>query len=84
MKNNKQELINHRVLAIAHYIIYNKATVKSTAKVFAISLDTINKDINKRLKLLDEGLYERLKCTLRENKRDLFIKNIGGKSNEKI
>ena len=75
MKNNKQELIKHRAQAIAHYIIYNKSTMKSAASVFAVSRDTVSDDINKRLESIDSDLYIKVKKVIKENKTKSLSKN---------
>jgi putative DeoR family transcriptional regulator (stage III sporulation protein D) len=46
-----------RTLDIARYIIENNATIRQTAKHFGISKSTVHRDINERLKILNENIY---------------------------
>ena len=39
-----KDYIEERVLEVAQYIIYSRATIRKTAKVFGVSKSTIHKD----------------------------------------
>ena len=70
----KKELIKHRAQAIAHYIIYNQSTIRSAAKIFAVSVDTVSDDINKRLELINKPLYAEVRKVIDNNKRNSLCK----------
>lgn len=69
MKQERKNLITHRSQAVAHYIIYNKCTMKSAAKVFAVSIDTVSDDINKRLNVINPKLYSEVRKVIDNNKK---------------
>lgn len=66
--------IEERTIEIAHYIIENKATVRSAAKKFGISKSTVHKDITDRLKKLNQALSKEVKVILEENKAERHIR----------
>lgn len=63
-----KDYINERVVALAEYIIENKATVRCAAKEFGISKSTVHKDVTDRLYYINKGLFEQVKPILAENK----------------
>ena len=69
-----KDYIEQRVLELAHYIIENKSTVRSTAKMFKISKSTVHKDISERLKGLNPALYAKVREVLDENKAERHIR----------
>lgn len=69
-----KDYIEQRVLELAHYIIENKSTVRSTAKTFKISKSTVHKDISERLKGLNPALYANVREVLDENKAERHIR----------
>lgn len=58
----------------AEYIIGERATVRSTAKVFGVSKSTIHHDLTTRLGFLDEDLYEKVKKRLNVNLSERHIR----------
>ena len=44
---NMKDYIEERAVALANYIIENKATVRNTAKKFNISKSTVHMDVTK-------------------------------------
>ncbi len=64
MKGNMEE----RAVALAQYMIENKATVRAAATRFGVSKSTVHKDISERLAVLHPALYQGVKTVLEENK----------------
>lgn len=69
-----KDYIERRVIELAHYIIDNKATVRSTAKKFGISKSTVHKDISERLIRLNPALASEVREVLDENKAERHIR----------
>ena len=67
-------LPEERAVLLAQYIIENNATVRQTAKKFAISKSTVHKDVSERLRTINEGLYESVKQVLLQNKSERHIR----------
>lgn len=67
--NNKKEMLELRAKCVAEYFLMNKTTMSKTAKAFGVSADTIGKDLNVRLKMIDEDLYKKVKEQIENNKR---------------
>ena len=53
--------VEDRVLKEAEYIIENRATVRSTAKVFGVGKSTVHSDMKKKLQFMDEEYYQKVK-----------------------
>ena len=70
MKGN----IEDRAIALAQYIIENKATVRAAARKFGISKSTVHKDISERLPLFNRPLYLQAKEVLDVNKAQRHIR----------
>jgi putative DeoR family transcriptional regulator (stage III sporulation protein D) len=66
--------IEERTVALAEYIIENKATVRETAKKFGISKSTVHKDVTERLLKINPQLAENAKIILEENKAERHIR----------
>ncbi|NLY42863.1 MAG: sporulation transcriptional regulator SpoIIID [Clostridiaceae bacterium] len=66
--------IEERTVALAEYIIKNKATVRETAKKFGISKSTVHKDVTERLLKINPQLAESAKLILEENKAERHIR----------
>ncbi len=64
MKGNMEE----RAVALAQYMIENKATVRAAAARFGVSKSTVHKDISERLSVAHPALYQAVKAVLEENK----------------
>ena len=70
----KNDLIENRVLLLAHYIIDSKDTVRGAAKKFGVSKSTVHKDVSERLKEVSPSLYEEVRKVLDENKAERHIR----------
>ena len=70
MKGN----IEDRACQLAHYIIENKATVRTAAEVFGVSKSTVHKDLIDRLPSFHRPLYLQVKQVLDENKAERHIR----------
>ena len=66
--------VDARVIKEAEYIIKERATVRSTAKVFGVSKSTVHHDLTTRLEFLDEVLYEKVKKHLNVNLSERHIR----------
>ena len=53
--------VDDRVLKEAEYIIENKATVRAAAKAFGVGKSTVHADMTKKLMLIDEDYYQKVK-----------------------
>ena len=67
-------LPEERVIAFANYIIEQNATVRQTAKKFNLSKSTVHKDVSERLRTINEGLYDKVKQVLEQNKSERHIR----------
>lgn len=66
--------IKERTLQVAGYISDTQETIRHTAKVFNLSKSTIHNDLSKRLAVVDEELYERVKKILEKNFEEKHIR----------
>ena len=73
-----KDYIEERVLEVAQYIIYSRATMRKTAKVFGVSKSTIHKDMTERLPKINPDIAEEAKSILDLNKAERHIR--GGKA----
>ena len=73
-----KDYIEERVLEVAQYIIYSRATIRKTAKVFGVSKSTIHKDMTERLPKVNPDIAEEAKSILDLNKAERHIR--GGKA----
>ena len=73
-----KDYIEERVLEVAQYIIYSRATIRKTAKVFGVSKSTIHKDMTERLPKINPCIAEEAKSILDLNKAERHIR--GGKA----
>lgn len=60
--------MEERAVALAQYMIENKATVRAAATRFGVSKSTVHKDISERLAVFQPALYQAVKAVLEENK----------------
>ena len=67
-----------RAVALAHYIIENKATVRAAAKEFGVSKSTCHKDVTDRLLKVNKALYEEVRPNLEQNLQERHIR--GGRA----
>lgn len=73
-----KDYIEERVLEVAQYIIYSRATIRKTAKVFGVSKSTIHKDMTERLPKINPDIAEEAKSILDLNKAERHTR--GGKA----
>lgn len=66
--------VEDRSVLIGKYILDNKSTVRSCAKVFGISKSTVHKDVTDRLKKTNPQLYKAVKEILDINKKERHIR----------
>lgn len=62
----REDLIE-RCKVLGAYISENKATIRQAARRFSYSKSTVHIDVSKRLKEVDENLFERVKKVLENN-----------------
>ncbi len=68
------ETMEERACRLAEYIIENKATVRSAAKVFGVSKSTVHKDIVERLPQYNITLANAAKKVLEFNKAQRHLR----------
>ncbi len=66
--------MEERAVALAQYIIENRATVRSAAARFGVSKSTVHKDLSERLAAFNRPLYLQAKAVLEENKAQRHIR----------
>lgn len=66
--------VSDRILKEAEYIVLKNATVRETAKVFGVGKSTVHSDMTKKLKLIDEDYYQRVKEVLFVNLSERHIR----------
>ncbi len=76
-----KEYIVERVLEVADYVIENSCTVREAAKAFCISKSTAHKDLNERLPLLSQSLFQKASVVLQENWQERYIR--GGEATKR-
>ena len=59
---------------LGEYVVTHRATVRQTARVFAISKSTVHKDITIHLKEVNQALYLDVKEVLEANKQERHIR----------
>ena len=76
------EHIIKRVISIANHIINTKDTIRETANKYNISKSTVHKDIQERLKKIDNIKYQSVKQIMDEHIEIRHIK--GGESTRQL
>ncbi len=66
--------IEERAIALAHYIIDSKDTVRGAAKKFGVSKSTVHKDVSERLEKINPALARQVRVILDENKAERHIR----------
>ena len=66
--------IEERAVAIAEYIVKNKATVRQAAGQFGVSKSTVHKDVTDRLSEINPGLAGEARKILDVNKEERHIR----------
>ncbi|MGN0798476.1 MAG: sporulation transcriptional regulator SpoIIID [Christensenellales bacterium] len=73
--------ITSRVFAEADFILKSNGTVRSVAKCFGVSKSTVHNDLSKKLKRLNNSLYEKVNILLKFNLAERHIR--GGEATKK-
>lgn len=63
-----------RVTDAARHILATGATVRQCAERFGVSKTTIHKDMRKRLKEIDPGLFAEVSAVLDKNRRERHLR----------
>ena len=66
--------MEERAVALAEWIVENKATVRAAAQRFGVSKSTVHKDMTERLRDIDRLLYEKVRLVLQQNKAERHIR----------
>ena len=66
--------IEERAVALAHYIIDSKDTVRGNDRKFGISKSTVHKDLSQRLEKINPSLFLEVREVLDENKAERHIR----------
>ena len=74
-------LSDDRVIKEAEFILETNGTVRSTAKHFGVSKSTVHLDVTKKLKGIDEHLYNKVRNLLQVNLSQRHIR--GGMATRK-
>lgn len=69
--------IEERAVAIAEYIVKNKATVRQAAGQFGVSKSTVHKDVTERLLRINPSLAAKARKILDVNKSERHIRGGG-------
>lgn len=72
---------DERIIKEAEFLLKTNGTVRSTAKKFGVSKSTVHSDVTKKLKDIDEALYEKVKELLFINLSERHIR--GGMATRK-
>ncbi len=73
--------IKERTLEVARHISQTQDTIRKTAKIFGLSKSTVHNDLSKRLKKVDEKMYEDVQKILDNNFAEKHIR--GGMSTKR-
>ena len=66
--------IEQRAIEIGNYIVENGATVRQTAKKFAVSKSTVHKDVTERMMQINPALASQARKILDINKSERHIR----------
>lgn len=72
------DLNKTRIIEEAEYIIENNSTVRQCACVFGVGKSTVHSDVAKKLKYIDNELYEKVAVVLKKNLDERHLR--GGES----
>ena len=70
-----------RPVALAEFMLLNKATVRACAACFGLSKSTVHKDVTERLSHIDSQLCEKVRVLMDHNKSERHIR--GGEATRK-
>ena len=73
--------IEKRTLELANFLIYNKSTIRKTARHFGMAKSTVHIDLSRRLKKINFSLYIRVRQILNTNFQEKYIR--GGMATKK-
>ncbi|MEG2457623.1 MAG: sporulation transcriptional regulator SpoIIID [Bacilli bacterium] len=76
----KKEIII-RTLNEAKYMIKTEETIRQIALIFNVSKSTVHKDLQERLKYIDENIYNKITIII---KKHLEIRHIKGGESTKL
>lgn len=76
-----KEIIN-RVIRIADYIISTNLTIREVGKIFMISKSTVHKDVQERLREIDQERYNLVKKIMNKHLAERHIK--GGEATRQL
>lgn len=76
-----KEYIVERVFEVANYVIENNCTIREAAKTFCISKSTAHKDLNERLPLLSQSLFQTVSVVLQKNWKERYLR--GGEATKR-
>lgn len=74
--------IEQRTIEVAEYLLLNKTTIRKTAFAFGLAKSTVHYDLSKRLPLIDNELYDKVRQILNINFQQKNIR--GGIATKKI
>lgn len=69
-----RDLTQDRAVIVGEYIVNNKSTVRSAAKVFGISKSTVHMDVTQKLAVINPSLSKEVRIVLDENKAQRHIR----------
>ena len=68
------ESTEHRAVELGRYIVEHKATVRMAAAATGVSKSTVHKEVSRRLREIDYGLYLQVREVLDINKSERHIR----------
>jgi len=69
-----KDYIIERVMSAAEYTLYNRSTVRETAKVLKVSKSTVHRDLSYRLPKIDPQMASEVRGVLMANKAERHIR----------
>jgi len=73
-RQSMKAYIEERAVEISHYIVANRATVRSAAQYYRISKSTVHKDVTRRIREVDPVLAAQVGEVLRHNMEERHIR----------
>lgn len=83
-KMSKAEEIEIRVIKEAEYIIKHDITIREAANRLFVSKSTLHMDLSKRLPLIDEDLYKKVKAILDKHANERYRKGGIAAANKRL
>lgn len=72
--NDTIRVAEQRAIELGRYIVEHKATVRMAAAATGISKSTVHKEVSRRLREIDYGLYREVREVLDLNKSERHIR----------